>query len=256
MRLLTAILFTIVSVAADNPDDRPTFAVASIKPSDPGTEGIRLAFSPGGRLAASNVTLRFLIKIAYNLRDDQIDGGPAWLGSKRYNVEGKSEPPVTASGQELKTAIRLRLQSLLEERFQLKLTESSKEMPVYFLVVAKSGPKMHEVKDAPPGEGTMRGANTHFDTEDVTLPVLARYLEEQTGRVVFDKTGLTAHYAFQLTWSPDPVLNDGGRGGNPADAAGPSLFTAIQEQLGLKLEPHKAPAPFFIVSRAELPNGN
>lgn len=255
MRLFISVLFLIFSAACDA-EDRPAFTVASVKPSDPGTEGIRLAFTPGGRLAASNVTLRFLIKIAYNLRDDQIDGGPAWLASKRFNVEGKSEPPVAAGGQELKTAIRLRLQSLLEERFQLKLTESSKEMPVYFLVIAKSGPKMHEVKDVTPGEGTMRAANTHFDTKDVTLPVLARYLEEQTGRVVFDKTGLTAHYAFQLTWAPDPDLNDSGRGGNPADAAGPSLFTAIQEQLGLKLEPHKAPAPFFIVSRAELPNGN
>ena len=231
--------------------EHPSFAIASLKPSDPNADGIHLSFSPGGRFSASNVTLRFLIKIAYDLRDDQIGGGPAWLGSQHYDVEAKSDPPIPGSGKELQAKIRPRLQTLLADRFQLKLTEGSKDLSGYMLIVAKGGPKMREVQNAPSGEGTFRASNSRLEAKDTTITVLARYLGEMTQSVVADGTGLTGHYAFNLEFAPDPVNPDA-----PTDATGPSLFTALQQQLGLKLEPQKVPAEFVTVSRAEPPSAN
>jgi bla regulator protein blaR1 len=240
-------------------DEHPSFAVASIKPSDANAQGIHLSFSPGGRFSASNVTLRFLIKIAYDLRDDQIGGGPGWLGSKRYDIEGKSDPPIPGSGKELQAQIRLRLQSLLADRFQLVLTQGSKELSGFVLVVARGGPKMREVPNAPAGEGSFRASNSRMEAKYTTMTVLARYLGETTQSVVLDATGLTGHYAFNLEFAPDPMINSGPAAANPdtpADATGPSVFTALQQQLGLKLETHKVPAEFVTVSRAEVPSAN
>jgi bla regulator protein BlaR1 len=239
-------------------DSNPRFAVASVKPSDANADGIHLSFSPGGRFTASNVTLRFLIKIAYDLRDDQIGGAPAWVSSKRYDVEAKPDPPIPGSGKELQASVRLRLQTLLEDRFQLKLAEGSKEMSGFVLVVAKGGPKMREVTAPTAGQADFRASNSRMEARNITMAALAGYLGEQTQSVVIDQTGMQERFAFTLEFAPDPMVRYSQPAANPdasADA-GVSLFTALQQQLGLKLEPRKVPARFVTVSRAELPSAN
>jgi uncharacterized protein (TIGR03435 family) len=136
------------------PAERPSFAVASIKPSDPDARGIMIRPGAGGRFSGSNLTLRFLIKFAYDLHDDQISGGPSWLDSKHYDIDANSDPPFggdprsmnDAERNEFMLQIRLRLQSLLADRFQLKISHATKEMSVYHVVVAKNGPKLKEAQ--------------------------------------------------------------------------------------------------------------
>jgi len=247
--------------------DLPSFAVASIKPTDPHTAGLHLAFEPGGRLTASNLTLRFLIKIAYDLRDDQIGGGPAWLGEKRYDIQAKCDPPLLGDPRNLndekrrqfELQMKLRLRSLLADRFQLKLKEDTKEMLVYHLTVGRNGHKMKELFAPPPGNQGLRMSNTHAEANYVDTDLVARFLGEQTHRLVLDKTGLTGKYAFKLDWAPDPPADSGAPDAQPQlnnDLTGPSISTAVQEQLGLKLESHRGPAEFVIVDRAELPGEN
>jgi bla regulator protein BlaR1 len=241
---------------------RPSFTVAAVKPTDPKAAGLRISFGPGGRLTASYVTLRFLIKIAYDLRDDQIGGGPPWLGSKRYDVEAKCDPPLPGEpkGTEFSRQIRLRLQSLLADRFHLVLKEESKDMPVFYLELAKSGPRLKAASVLSGGKNDVRVSDRHMEATDANMEFLTGFLSEHTGRSVFDKTGLSGHYALKLDWIPDPSLGMGPGVTSSTDARvadpGPSLFTALQEQLGLKLESHKAPARFVVVDRAELPTEN
>jgi uncharacterized protein (TIGR03435 family) len=238
---------------------RASFTVASIKPASLDARGISISMGPGGRVVARNVTLRFLIKIAYDLRDDQIGGGPSWLSSKRYDVEAKCEPPISDNlpKQEYQHQVLSRLQSLLADRFQLTLKEGTKEMPVFHLLVAKNGPKIREVPNPPRAKSSSRTSNTHLDATNQDLDWLAHFLGEQVTRPVENRTGLTAHYSFKLDWTPDPSLGVGHDDDTHAEAAiGPSLFTALQEQLGLRLELHKGQAPFMTVERAEPPSDN
>jgi bla regulator protein blaR1 len=262
------------------PTARPSFAVASIKPSDPDARGIMIRPGPGGRFSGSNLTLRFLIKFSYDLRDDQISGGPNWLDSKHYDVEANSDPPFggdprsmnDAERNEFMRQIRLRLQSLLDDRFQLKISHGTKEMSVYHLVVAKGGPKLKELQGASTGMMFRIGAGV-MDLSGADMEGLARALSEMTGRTVIDKTGLTGHYDIKVEFTPDPSLamgrmmgpGPGGPGGGgppggpqppPTESTGPTLLTALQEQLGLKLESHKGPGDIVNVDSAQFPSEN
>ena len=130
-------------------------------------------------------------------------------------------------------------------------------MPSFPLVVGKSGPKMKEETGSRNG---MRIHNKQMEATEVEMDVLAKFFGEQTSRTVTNQTGLPGHYSFKLVWTPDPVLNNRPAPGSDAPAASdptaPSLFTAVSEQLGLKLVPHKDPAVFIFVDRAELPSAN
>jgi uncharacterized protein (TIGR03435 family) len=247
----------------------PSFEVASIKPSDPDSQ-LKIDFAAGGRLVVTHATLRFLIKIAYDISDDQIAGGPGWMNSTRFDVQGKPAIAVAGDpGKMTKDEIvlfhepsRLRLQRLLADRFQLELRKESKPMPVFALVAAKNGPKMKA--DSGPGDaelktGSGRGVLTATHTN---MAALARFLSEgQTGRPVMDMTGLTGKYDFRLEWTPDASLNPlapGAAGSQqaPADAGGISIFTALQQQLGLRLEARTGASDYVIVTRAEPPSAN
>jgi len=275
----------IIAQQTAEPAERPSFAVASIKPSDPDARGIMIRPGAGGRFSGSNLTLRFLIKFAYDLRDDQISGGPNWLDSKHYNVEANSDPPFggdprsmnDAERNEFMRQIRLRLQSLLADRFQLKISHSTKEMSVYHLVVAKNGPKLKEAQGASGGMMFRIGGGV-MDLSGADMEGLARALSEMTGRTVIDKTGLTGHYDIKVQFTPDPSLAMGrmmgpgpggppgaGPGGGgppggpqppPSESTGPTLLTALQEQLGLKLESHKGPGDVVTVDSAQFPSEN
>jgi uncharacterized protein (TIGR03435 family) len=227
----------------------PSFEVASIKPSDPDTR-LKVDFAPGGRLLVAHATLRFLIKIAYDISDDQISGGPGWINSTRFDVQGK---PPNATGSNPET--HLRLQRLLSDRFQLEMRKESKPMPTFALVVAKGGPKMK--RDSSPGDAELKtgdGRGVLLATR-VGMPALAGFLNEgQTGRPVTDMTGLQGKFDFRLEWTPDASL--GGAPATPVDPGGISIFTALQQQLGLRLDPRTGASNYFVVTRAELPSAN
>lgn len=240
----------------------PAFAFATVKPSLPDTR-LSIQFAPGGRLIATHATLRFLMKIAYDIGDRQILGGPAWLESKRFDVEAKPETPFGGDPKEMtgeqrrafQEQVRLRLQRLLAEKFQLRLRSEAQEMPVFGLVVAKNGPKL--VKSAGPGAARMAGGQGRLEAVHVDMDTFARFLGEgHTGRPVVNRTGLEGAFDFRLQWSPDAGQRLSAQydpNASPAAATGPSIFSALQQQLGLKLEAEKSPADCVVVEAAQIP---
>jgi uncharacterized protein (TIGR03435 family) len=225
-----------------------SFEVASIK-----LHPEPIAFSSdsqvhGSRVTATAITLIDLITNAYGVRYDQISGGPSWVKSERYDVAAKAE----GEGTITKDQLRQMLQTLLADRFQLKVHREARETPVYELVVGKNGPKLKEVAADATGGYVSRGSNTgqmRMEASKGTMEQLARQLSVTAGRPVIDKTGLTGYYKYTPDWlsanqPPDP------------DPDVPSIFTAVQEQLGLKLESTKAPVEMLIVDHSEKPSEN
>jgi uncharacterized protein (TIGR03435 family) len=238
----------------------PEFEAASIKPSAPDSN-LRVDFAPGGKLFITNATLRFLIKIAYDVGDDQLAGGPGWIGSKRFDLAATPEKPLGGDPKNMAPdqillfhePVRLRLQRLLTDRFQLELRKESTPMPIFALVVAKGGSKKLTVTRST-ADPQMNGklGNGVLSAVGADMATLAKFLSEgQTGRPVVDMTGLKDKYDFHLEWVPDTSQNS-----PPADAAGVSIFTALQQQLGLKLEARTGAADRLVVVRAELPSAN
>ena len=233
--------------------NRPTFEVASIKPSDSSSPNMFIRLSPGGRYTTHGMTVKNLIQNAYDLHDFQISGGPDWINSAKYDIAAKSED---SSDRAFGRQLELRLQSLLEDRFQFKFHTSTKELPVYALVVSKNGPKMQKAKE----EGNMMMRPGQLTARGLSMFYLAANLSNQVGRVVLDKTGLSGNYDVTLNWAPDrsQMGSFGGPDGMPAlpDSNGPSIFTAVQEQLGLKLEPQKGPVGILVIDHVEKPSEN
>ncbi|HET8549924.1 MAG TPA: TIGR03435 family protein [Bryobacteraceae bacterium] len=251
---LRAILLLAVSSAWA----QQTFEVASIKPNAASDNRVMMRVQPGGRFTATGVTLKQLIGQAYNVRDFQISGGPGWIGSERYDINAKAE---TAAERIPPEQLRPMLRALLEERFQLKVREESREMPVYALVVAKNGPKLTPTSS--PQGPVMRMGRGQLDGKKVPVSMLAQQLSQQVGRNVVDKTELKGEYDIVLNWTPEPGQGGGPFAGPPppdalppADAAGPTLFTALQEQLGLRLESQKGQVATIVIERAEKPSEN
>jgi uncharacterized protein (TIGR03435 family) len=247
----------------------PSFEVASIKlnHSDDRRGGIQMP--PGGRFVATGIPVRMLITIAYKIKEHQLSGGPSWLDSERYDISAK--PEIKATSDE----VLLMLQSMLAERFQLTLRKETKELPVYVLTVAKNGPKMEEWTDGgaaadgkpEPGRGPMRGGMMRMGPGQLTaegIPVsgFVDRLANILGRNVIDKTGLTGKYNFDLKWALDEaqagmMKAQGAPGdGPPPDNNGPSIFSAVQDQLGLKLEAQKGPVEVYVITGIEKPSEN
>jgi uncharacterized protein (TIGR03435 family) len=208
-----------------------------------------------------------LIALAYRIQEFQITGGPNWVGSDRFDVEGKAEDPNARPDQ-----LRLMLQSLLEDRFKLRLHHQGKQVSVYALVVGRSGPKIKLSPDqtspdvngpSPPGAGPNRGA-IRFGAGSLTgnaatLSWFTTVLSQRLDRTVVDKTKLTGRFDFRLQWTPGLGEAPYGPGGDilpPADSTGPSIFVALQEQLGLKLESARGPVEVFVIDQVEKPTGN
>jgi bla regulator protein blaR1 len=256
-----------------------TFEVASIKPSPQNCPGgpcqSMISFEPGGGLRVAGVPLKRLIGIVYQVQDFQISGGPTWIDTDRFDINATAESPDAAdrfpedpshlTDEQRKTGadrMRERLRNLLADRFQLVIRRETKEQQVYALVVAKGGPKLQESKD---GKGMMRLGRGMLSGEGVKLDFLATALSGRLGRPVIDKTGLTGKYDLDLKWTPDPGQYPPASPGPPPpgvqlppppDANGPSLFTALTEQLGLRLESEKAPAEVLVIDRVEKPSEN
>jgi uncharacterized protein (TIGR03435 family) len=245
-----------------------TFEVASIKPIAAGPGAPTIIVSPGGRFSANDVTLKRLIRWAYNLQDFQIMGGPGWMATDKWAVTAKPENPETHQ------RIREMLQGLLEDRFKLKFSRATKDVDVFALVVAKSGSKLREVDKS--GEGPSRSILKSCVAE-LTFPSgasmgqLVNFLSGQRlERPVIDQTGLTGVYDFALSWTPIGTLYavDGGyeSGGLPPPPPPfdpnlkcpppTSIANALQEQLGLKLEGIKSPIATINIDHVEKPAPN
>jgi uncharacterized protein (TIGR03435 family) len=227
-----------------------TFDVASIRHNlsrDQRDAGINIL--PGGRISGTNLPLRTLIWQAYNTTDFRLTGGPAWLDKDRYDIAAK-----TANGENITfEQLPSLLQHLLADRFQLKTHWETRETTVYSLVVDKGGPKLKEDADGP---NQLR--NSAFNKRQPAGPAhiaalrtdmgrLAVSLTNVLGRIVEDKTGLTGTYDFTLDWELDP--------GAP-DATGASMFSALKEQLGLRLDAHKGQVEMLVIDNAEQPSEN
>jgi len=261
----------------------PKFEVVSIKPSQEGGGLFRIGLQPSGRFVANSV--QFLMELAYGLKDAQISGAPRWVESEHFAIEAKPEDGFMdqkLSRDERSRQISLMMQSLLADRFKLAMHHETKEMPVYSLVVAKSGSKLKEAPPAPPDgdmpppgppTGQMRRGGIRMGRGELTasaipLDRLEDVLSRITARPVLNRTGLQGVYDFTLKWTPaegeGPMMGGpGGPGGPmppdappPPDANGPALFTAIEEQLGLKLESQKAPMDTVIIDHVERPSEN
>jgi uncharacterized protein (TIGR03435 family) len=256
--------------------------VASIKPNHSADLNRRIMFMPG-RLNCEGITAKFLISMAYGVKEFQVTGGPGWIDSDRYDIDAKEEdseaeaarklPPDKANGRN-----ELMIQALLADRFHLKVSHETKELPVYAIVVAKNGPKLHEAK---PGDtypngikgpdgvahgGMMRMGAGQLTGQGLQMGALATMLSQQLGRTVLDQTGLKGQYDISLQWTPEAGegLMFGGPGGGPPpgdnptplEATDPSIFTALQEQLGLKLDSTKGPVEIIVIDHVEQPSEN
>jgi uncharacterized protein (TIGR03435 family) len=241
------------------------FEAASIKPSAPMAMGmVRMGvqYLPGGRISMGGVTVKVLIQQAYEVREFQIVGGPAWIGSDRYDITAK---PEGAAGQE---QVKSMIQALLKQRFELRFHRETKELPTYGLVVAKGGAKFLGTKHADvPDEGSDKPKGTrmrmmgrgHFELEGAPVAALANQLGQVLGRSVIDKTELAGNYDFKLEFTPDesaPGMMREAGGDRPAAAEGVSIFTALQDQLGLKLEATRGPVEILVIEGVEKASEN
>lgn len=239
---------------------RPKFEVAAIKPSS-SNERLSVQFAPGGRLVVTNATLRFLMKLAYDVNDDQIGNEPGWVDSKRYDVEAKGDAANADLGrgdQRSQTQVRLRLQSLLADRFGLRFRTEQKDMELYELVIAKHGSKLQAAADAS-AKGEVKGGRGKLTGVNATLGQLVGALGEFGGRPVVDKTELGGRYDFVLEWTPDVGVDAGNAATATISSAvdtGTGLATAIQEQLGLRLELKKSSADYLRFVGGSLPTEN
>jgi uncharacterized protein (TIGR03435 family) len=221
-----------------------------------------------------------LIERAYGVEDNMIAGGPGWLNSREYDIEAKVDASALEELRKLSPAQRKldnqrMLQALLADRFQLAIHQVTKDLPVYVLVVAKNGPKLKKAEQkaepfAPPPPdaglgGVPRPGVNRVHAKDGSMEEFARSLEHRLGSKVLDKTGLIGHYDFEMEWTEDEnqVVANGASEGLQTDhnrpianSFGPSFFTAIQEQLGLKLESQKGPVEALVIDHAEEPSPN
>jgi uncharacterized protein (TIGR03435 family) len=229
---------------AQQPAKRPAFESASIKQSKT-TEGADSDTTPG--YFRGDGTLKAFIRMAYGITNEQIEGGPKWLDEDRYDIEARADGP--ARGPELLEM----LQTLLTDRFNLEFHRSSKTVSGYALIPAKGGLKIKEVGPSDNhSTHTTRGSMT---VETVTLSRFAAGLSRVLGAPVADQTGNSGSFTFTLTWAPEssrPSTSTTAVGATD----GPSIFTAVQEQLGLKLESRKVPLNVLVIDRAEKPAVN
>jgi uncharacterized protein (TIGR03435 family) len=210
-------------------------------------------FTPGGGLRATNVTLNLLIEMAYGIRPDQLSGGPGWADSLQFNIvaKGPQRPPTRSDVKEAE--MLRRLQALLADRFHLSLGRSSKTRSGFALVIAKGGPKMTE--SAAPQQLRQMGV-AGVKAEGVGMELLARFLAVRVQEDVVDRTGLTGRYDFTLRWEVMPVSAAAGQTPGNAQSDAASLFPALQEQLGLRLEREKVVGETFVIEHADKPTEN
>ena len=234
---------------------RLEFEVASIKPSKPGADGGGIKPLPGGQTSvATNIPVKVMIKLMYHLNDRQISGGPGWLETDPYDVEAKADRSHNID------ELHVMFQNLLADRFKLQYHKETRTLPAYELVVDKSGAKLTEnhspehfdIPIKPTGFGSLEA--THC-----SMSYFAWLISQRLDRPVIDQTDLTQFYDFKLEWTPELPPGLAARpdaAANLPPTNGPDIFTAVREQLGLKLDSHKGPVEVMIIDHVERPSEN
>ena len=261
MKIAKTVLLLVLGIAAiasattsqTSSGTKPSFEVATVKPNN--------RFDPsvlnkaGSRFVATALPLRPLIMEAYRVRDFQIVGGPNWINDNPWDIEAKAAPDVILTWTEsenpyLAGPLARMLQSLIEDRFQLKFHWEAKQLSVYELTFARGGPKLKLSVD----QTTTRVSETKLGRGYVEVPGqpfrnFVYFLGRQLDRPLIDKTGLQGLYDVTLRWTPEPAENT-----RTSDF--PTLFTALQEQLGLKLESGRGAVDMLVIDSVQRPSGN
>jgi uncharacterized protein (TIGR03435 family) len=259
--------------AAALPAAKPiAFDVTTVKPANPSVRSSNLNMEPDG-IRSSNLPVMFLLQFAYNLNGgstDQIIGAPAWISSVPFDIDAKMDEGTAAKvdklpADERMATLRLMMQTLLAERFDLRLHHETRNIPVLSLEIADGGPKLvvasgSRVADPSKPRGPDDWAGLHngrgtTEGRDVPVKLLVDALSSKPeigGRLVVDQTGLRGNYNFTLRWS----VEDGRAAAEGSNAGEPSLFAALKEQLGLKLESTKAPVDSIVIDHVERPSEN
>ena len=238
----------------------PAFTVATVKPSDPRNTNWALG-TKGTHFFSSNTNVNDLISFGYGVHTKQIVGGPAWFSADRYDIEGVPDTEGKPNRRQLESMV----QALLADRFKLVVHGDKRELAVYALTVGKNGPKLSKSTAAPDGpSGYGFGPLGTMKVKNMTMAAFASAMQRTVlDKPLVDQTGLVDKYDFILKWTPDDSQFSQIRGtgisvptgaGDPN--APPGLYTAIQEQLGLKLEPVKALTDVLVVDHAEKPSAN
>jgi bla regulator protein blaR1 len=253
----------------------PAFEVVSIKPDKSGTMMMRVMFTSDG-ISITNLPVHMLLREAFGISDNQLAGEPGWLNSDHFDIEAKVAPEDVAKLKALKPAEHwAMLLPVFQDRFALKYHHESRDLTQYVLVIAKSGLKMKEAASGdtyanglkgPDGKagggGWVRVERGAFTGQAAGLDTLVHFLSFQFHSPVIDKTGLTGKYDIEMKWAPDEMEAglgrppDGSQPDPPPTTAGPSIFTALEEQLGLKLEAHKEPGDVIVIDHIEQPSPN
>jgi uncharacterized protein (TIGR03435 family) len=239
-----------IGVSFGQTAEKATFETASVRPSDPAKPESFWSVSPG-RLSVRNMSLKSLVMAFYKVKQYQVTGGPKWVDTDRFDIQAKlADQPAGSSPRSSEAVARLMsaAQALLADRFQLVLYNETKQVSGYALVVAKTGPKLKAAEgdgssNVKTGRGTLRATG-------LSMERFASSLSTILDAPVVDATDLKSAYDFTLEWTPDMAADS-----NDAPTQ-PSLYAALQEKLGLKLESRKVPVPVFTIERAEKPAEN
>ncbi len=228
----------------------PAYDVGSIKPNNSGS-GSSGIHSTNDHYTATNISLRRLLEDAYGVKQDLISGVPKALDDSRFDVTAKIvDPDPKVLSHLTREQDQALLRPFLFDRFHLKLHTETRQLPVYELVVEKGGPKFKEAaKAGNDSPGTHVQNNRELTAYDIPMTSLANTLYNQVHRTVIDKTGLTGKYDLTLKWSPEDSPD-------PANETSPPVFTALKDQLGLKLQPAKGPVETLVVDHAEMPSAD
>jgi uncharacterized protein (TIGR03435 family) len=240
-------------------DAKPAFEVAVIKPSDPANPR-QIITERGDQMILTNTTLHDLINLAYWLHPKQLTGGPAWTESDKWDMTGKPDAP----GQPNVDQMKMMIQKLLADRFQLKFHFEKRDLSVYAIQIAKTGAKIIKSQDDPKGYPSWffgkTASGTALTFRNSPMSQVAAILQNSLDKPVVDQSGLSDRYDFTVTFTPDPA-QAALLGGPPTPAAdnpdaAPNLFAAFQQQLGLKLESTKAPVDVMVIDKVEKPSEN
>lgn len=257
---VTVLVASAAGVFGQTPAARPkfdAFDVATVKPVDEGAKAGRLFKMSGThRWIATNYTLKNLIALAYDLNPRTISGAPGWIDTQAFNIEAVTPGDVSPVRLEQMQMLRV----LLVERFGLKFHRRQEEFAIYALTVAKGGPKLTPAAkpdDPPQLVGVVYPGKIDVPAKSVTMDDFVAMLQRATlDRPTVNQTGLTGKYDFDLYWAPDETQYGGAIAPAPDDAPSPPLFTAVQEQLGLKLEATRGMVSAMVVDGAHRPSAD
>ena len=269
-RLLAVIAICLAQAQSPATAPQPISYVASVKLNNAADARTLSEYSPGGRLTATAVTVGYLLRLAYRIQPYQLVGAPTWISTKRYDIAAKVEDNPAPSQQAL-------LQALLKDRFKLAVHNEKRELPIYALILARSdgrlGPQLSKSAfdcaaymaspHGPPEAGHTPSCATRIGLgtlsgKAISMTQLATSLAPFASRFTVDRTGLAGGFDVEFTWTPEQVSSNvaGASPDATPDLSGANIFTALQEQLGLKLVSEKGPVEVLVVDRLEEPLAN